>query len=337
MMQRTMQTHAKDWGCNMKHLLTVFVLSVVSALPLVAAQPKLEYHASITGNYESNIGQNILEVAQGYVTPSVGAKWFPAHGPVYGKIDLSYELHVQDRAPKYNDPLIDIGVGAPIRSGKFRITPELSYALWYANNVVLVSDSARNVRNFVVAQRKALIDLPMKLVFSRQVIEFGVKGSYTDDIGNEYDGIDLSFDPAWSYRFKAKKRVPVQMKSFGVDGSIDLNLAEGDTKKYSQGEISPSLAVRFGSKGSYASLSGNYARRIYGSPISDPQSSDSLKELISLFGASLFLDISVVSDLHIQAGGKLRFRNSNISYDDWDRHTAFVRLKWDCSLGRDSD
>jgi len=127
------------------------------------------------------------------------------------------------------------------------------------------------------------------------------------------------------------------MKSVGTDGSLDFNLAESDQKSYSQGEITPNLAVRFGSKNGYLSLSGSYTRRQYSAPVSNPQGSDSLLELVSLYSGSGFLDIPVVSDLHIQAGGKVRFRTSNVSYDEWNRHTAFVRLKWDSSLGKETD
>lgn len=315
----------------MKYLiLTLFFVSLVSA-----KAPKIDYHGEISGNFDSNIGQNMLEQPKFYVTPSLGGSWFPKQGIAFGRVDLSYELHVLDRAPKYNDPLVDVGVGAEVKSGTFRITPELSFALWYVNKVTIGDNPTE--RNFVIAQRKVKLETPMKLVFPRQIVKFGLIGSYTDEMGNQLDGLDISLEPGWSYRFKKKKKAFVQMRSAGADGSLDFNLAKGNTKKFTQGEISPDMSVRVGKKGAYVSLSGSYARRIYGAPIPDPQSSDSLTELVSIISGSGFLDVPVVKDLHVQAGTKLRVRNSNISYDEWNRNTAFIRIKWDSSLGKDSD
>lgn len=325
-----------DWGSDMKQpfILTATAL-FVGYCSVLADQPKLDYSASVTGNFDSNIGQNIMNQSKLFVAPALGAKWFPAHGPVFGRIDMSYQLHVQDRAPKYNDPLIDAGVGAELKSGKFRISPELSYGLWFANDVTIKGDST--AKNFQLVLREISLKTPMKLVYPKQLIELGVGGSFTDDIGSDYDGISVAVDPSWSYRFKKKRNATVQMKSFGLGSSIDLNLVKGKTKQYFQGEIAPEVAVRLGKKGGYVSLGGYYTRRSYFNPTSNPQGTDSLKELLTVTGGSGFIDIPIVADLHIQAGGKLRFRDCNISYDEWNRHNAYIRLKWDSSLGRDSE
>lgn len=313
----------------MKKVVSTIICAAL--IPTFAASKdpiKFNYMASLSGKYDSNIGQNIMEEGMFYLSPALGVQWYPAKGNIYTRLDMAYELHVQDRAPKYNEPLLDVGVGGELRSGIFRWTPELSGALWYANDVQKVWDTTGQVLNFQLAQREIVFNSPIKFITKSNWFIVGMKYSLTDEIGEANDASEILLEPSWSYRFPMKKKKAVQFKSTGIETAVDINIAKEETNSYTEGELGPQMTLRLGKKGSLK-LAGTYARRLYGGTVADPQSSDTIQELCSYWNVGTFLDVPVVSDLHIQAGGKLRFKESNISYDEFDRHTLFLRIKWD--------
>ncbi len=302
-----------------RHLLfVVFLLTIIS----VISGSEINYMVSAGYIYDSNIAQNVNEVGKGYFLPE---GYLRLRGNnLFGEVAVAYENHVTERLPVLNTPFLAFTSGLELgESDDFDFISKVKIALYYGQNVDYKTDetiswfSAKNsyrwYNNFKWDVNRSRIFLNTKL----QVNDYG---------GEAQDAVRFTLEPQYRYRFRTLKSQKIALTSLSFVPVYEGNFAHTDGYDYTYFEIGANTSMKFW--GSSLKMGISYASKKFGGNLKHPITEEQITVKNNYFYTNGSWTFPIADPLDIKLQGKLRFKESNNSSYEWNRHTFGVKLVW---------
>lgn len=324
----------------MRYLILITLLFIHS----LNASSLLEYSASVEYQFDSNIGQNTTEVPGGYVTPNIAVTLYPIKNiPIFLYTDLVFDSYITERNFDDNSPLIDGGIGIKLGTKKFKYITAISFKQFIGMNVYTPNDSIGSSSDWISTLRTYTLknDFRKKIKKSRvdlkteiSLIDYGDNVTDSGTIKNEKDAFNLNISSSYQHDFKFNKDIPARVKNVTLKLNYEGNFAYGEEEAFNKltGTIGTDLKLLI----TTLSLDLSYSQKIYNTKRNHPNTNDLIDLKTNYIIIKSDITIPIISDLFIEVGGKLRFRNSNYPTYDYNRHTAYARILWNSSIKRKS-
>lgn len=308
----------------------------------IYAKSLIDYHTSIEYQFDSNIGQNITEEPGGYVIPNIGLSFYPIKkAPMYFTADLVFDCYVKERDFDDNSPLINGGIGIKLSTKKLKYLTNFSLKQFVGMNAYSPMDSISSSKDWISVLRiyslknnfgRKLNNNRINIKTKISLIDYGDIVTDSGRIKNEEDAYNLNISPSYQYNFKFKSKAPFKFKNVTLKFNYEGNFAQCEEEKYNR--FTATIGTNFKLLITIFSLDAAYSQKRYTTQRIHPNSNKLIDIKTNYFIIKPNLTIPIISDLFIEIGGKLRFRNSNYPTYDYDRHTAYSRILWNSSIKR---
>lgn len=302
------------------------------------ASTLFEYSIAVDYIYDSNIARNTTEVSKHYVAPEIDLMYYP-FSPVdfFASARVTYDFYVKERDADDNSPFVAGGVGVKLGKKKFRIIPEFymeQYLL--AEGYFLKEDGELTSKTWAPFLRTFNLNVQLLRKKKKIAIYTNALLSYFDynDNTTNNEGLFLELKPEIKYLFK-KKRKSIGVKS--VCAAIQYNGKYVDLKSESYNKLMMILEadIKFWQARLSTALEGG--RKIYTEACEHPHSGEEVNETISYLNIKPSIKVDLISDLELNVGTALKFRDSNFPNEEFYRYTFFAGVKWDSKLKRKND
>lgn len=310
-------------------LVMLFSLSVHS-------RELISYSVFLDYRFDSNISQNITEENRHYFVPALGFE-IPAPGkiPVYLAGEMIHDSYLRERDYDDNSPFVTLALGVRPKGKRLALKTELigSYYMGFGYEVdndeevwkpVLRTAALKN--RFSWSKKRKTVGLNL----NGQILDYG-----EDIFGKKYDksGYSIELSPYFSYKFKKDKNKTFQLRQLGIK-FVYLNMdSYEDRYFYNKFTLPLSVELRL-LKASIKSVV-EYARKQYVEARVEDNTDREIVPHYNRLSLESEVSIPLISKLSVDAGFKLRFRNSNWYKFDHNRHTYRIRLAWNHKVERE--
>lgn len=323
--------------------ITTIVIVLILVFTINAKQRRsinLDYSASIEFMFDSNIGQNINEENAAYVIPRLSFKLNDFTTiPWYIKTSLMYDAYQQKQVPTLASPFVNVGTGFNFRKGKLNYKPEISALLYVAMNVDKVGEKYDDnviMENFIPVKRTIRLKNDISINMKRNkfsLLSFIRRNDYgEEDALDSRDEWRVGIKPIYKHKFKILKKDKVKIRSLSSLVEYEGNFSNDLSENYNLVNVALGMELKM-FRMSFNILP-SLSQKRFTTEIDHPH--DDGRKIIPInkyFKLNSSLKIPIISDLGVVIGGKLRFKNSNNPTYDYNRHTFYVRLKWDSTIG----
>lgn len=288
----------------------LLILLLLVPMLLFAEDANLRYRVELSGLWDSNIGQNIMEESSLYGTPEVSVM---AQVPL-GKTDLlagsgiTYENYLQKRLATLNAPFLSPYLGVRRSFGRLRSTAKGKLAVYYSHSFKVAKTSYRFT-----------LDNRIKLA-KRAYLHVNGGAMYNDYALTSSDG--MRYTTMLSFEKRFKRNILTGLEPY-FDG--EFNRAKSDTASYDQVEVGINSDCDLSIFD--ASFSVAVKSKTYGAAYEHPHTTEMITPQNRYALASLGIS-KTIKKLRLSLNGKLRFKDSNNPTMDYDRHTIGVSIRW---------
>ncbi len=306
----------------------LFDVNVSASQDLLVCRARVDYIG------DTNIEGTTSADSRGYFKPRLRVRLFPFSDlPFYLQSEIIYDHYIRERDFDDNSPFISADIGFRPRGNKSRLYSEISYKHYMG--YVLEENEQENWRPVL---KEFEFNNKIRMRVMRSNVDFILNARF-NHFSSLYDnepweelGPSLETGAEITYlRIRCKKSKSFCLENIQSSFFYEYCGFEKIRRSYNMFTFGSGLNLKVlrTSINTFA----KYSRKIY----MQERDNDSVGTVVPYYNrydCGVLVTVPVIEYLDFRLGAKLRFRDSNWPNFDYDRHTFFIGLEWNSSIGR---
>lgn len=305
------------------------IIVIVFLVTAIFSKEVLNYSLSADFIFDSNIERNLTEVNKPYILPTLDLQLIsPNNVPLYLTGSIAFDHYLKERDYDDNSPFASLGLGFDKENKRIKFRSEISgqYYMGFGYEIGSEDESWKAVGRSADWDNRISYQRKRKKYSLRVVGGIEDYAKEVDSIKNDKSGYKLDVIPSFIYKIKKKKDKAIRLKSVGLNFSyeyFDAFSREDDFQRFS-------IPLEFKLKFFRADIDNEIelCKKTFMNSRVEDITKQNIKPYYNRISFGTDISIPIIADFKIVAGGKLRFRDSNWSSFDYNRHTCHLLLQW---------